>query len=500
VLVAAVTVVVATLVAVDGPGATRSAKAAAPGYAPRYHAISCPPRATPIDIQRDSSEQCGVLTVPENRARPNGHTIDLDVFRFPSVSPHPAADPIVQVGADFTSSEEPSNSDLRTYADSIYLAGRGFYGSNPYLRCTAVASDINAALGRPSRDPRNDHDVMRAVDACRARWVAAGIDLAAYTTAETADDVRDLALALHLPQINLLAARDLTIEARDIAGRYPGLIRSITLLDVVPPGQNRWNGAIDNANGALDRLAAECNSQPACSTKYPHLRQDMLDVFGSLQGTPDTFVEKNPFGAVPAQFRVVLDGDRVMQLIVSAMEGGNAGIIPAALTPGSGTAEGAANDALFTLTSPDVAWGALLSVYCSSEARTVSAAGLDSEAGAAPDLAYLANDPILRMCTHWITGPTNALDTTIEPGPVVAPTLIMIGGLDPSTSTAWAQQTARGFTHSRIVVLPRTGSLSFTAPEPCANHIRATFIAYPRQTGPTDTCQTDIPPLHFTGT
>ena len=57
----------------------------------------------------------------------------------------------MQVGAELIGTEEPSDTLLRMRADSIYLAGRGFYGSRPRLTCPEMSAEVNASLGRSTR-------------------------------------------------------------------------------------------------------------------------------------------------------------------------------------------------------------------------------------------------------------------------------------------------------------------------------------------------------------
>lgn len=181
-----------------------------------------------------------------------------------------------------------------------------------------------------------------------------------------------------------------------------------------------------------------------------------------------------------------------MQLVLDALSGGAAGLVPAAIATRDGQA--AAQDAVYDLTSPDVAWGALLSRDCGSEVRTVSAAALRVEANAAPRLAFLADDPILTLCAGWTTSPAH----TIAPGPVTAPTLIVIGALDPFTSSSWAQQTARSFGHATVVELPHSGNVSSTT-DSCVSRIRTDFLAHPLRPDPPDTCAHAIPSIRFAG-
>jgi hypothetical protein len=60
---------------------------------PRFVPAKCPTRPVPTTLPADA--RCGFLVVPENRAKPNGRTIDVTVGIVPAASRHPAPDPIV---------------------------------------------------------------------------------------------------------------------------------------------------------------------------------------------------------------------------------------------------------------------------------------------------------------------------------------------------------------------------------------------------------------------
>ncbi|MEV4193828.1 alpha/beta hydrolase, partial [Streptomyces toxytricini] len=82
------------------PGADATATPGAPiGTAARtvgdasYAPGACP--KTPEPIEELEGARCGTLTVPENRARPDGRKIKLGVAIVPAVSATPKPDPIV---------------------------------------------------------------------------------------------------------------------------------------------------------------------------------------------------------------------------------------------------------------------------------------------------------------------------------------------------------------------------------------------------------------------
>ena len=345
-----------------------------------------------------------------------------------------------------------------------------------------MSAENNASLGRVRHDPRNTTELLAAVRKCRARLTAQGIDLASYSAAERAADVRDLAFVLRIKRINLLAARTMTIEVREIAGRYPKLVRSVTLLDAVPPEANPWNGEVASAAGALDRLFGECLNDSACARTYPHLRQQLQTLYDLDNAKPLSFVEDDPWTTNRVRIPVLLDGYRVIELVLNALDRGAAGLVPAAIA--TKNAGAAAQFAASQLTVPDDAsWGALLSWNCIDLIGSVSFEGLSIEAKAAPQLAFLADDPFLDLCKTWKTPPT----CSSAPGPAGTPTLILIGALDPYTSLDWAQQTAVSFGHATIVQLPHTGAL-YSSSDPCVQRLRRNFLDDPTRPVPTDSC------------
>jgi hypothetical protein len=491
--VAALVAVIGIAVAIAHKGDSRAALAPPTAYRPAYRSTTCPPEIS----TGDASVQCGVLRVPENRALPHGRQIELGVYRFPARTKDPADDPVVQVGSVFRLAEPPGDAALRERNDSIYLSGRGFFGSNPRLTCPEVDNAANASLARPLRDPSNTTAFVQAAAHCRARWIARSVDLAMYSTAERADDVRDLALVLHLNRINIVAAGPAADDAREIAGRYPALVRSVTLFNVTPagPDENPWNGEITNAAAALDRFVGECTNDRACNLAYPHLRRRLVNVYNRLERTPQTFTVPDPTRP-HARVPILLDGDRAMQLAVLALdEPDSEALIPEALTnvrSGPAVAEFAADRLIL---NRDASWGALLSRVCIDEIGSVGRGGINLEAQATPLLAYLADDPLLDVCGAWKTPPAQSY----APPPGNTPTLVLEGDLEPFTSNDWAQEIARTFGRTTVVELPHLGRVA-TSSNPCVLRLRAGFLADPQRAIPTDACAREIPSIHFAGT
>jgi pimeloyl-ACP methyl ester carboxylesterase len=226
---------------------------------------------------------------------------------------------------------------------------------------------------------------------------------------------------------------------------------------------------------------------------YPDLRGQVDRVYASLQREPQVYTIHDPSDSTRSAV-VLLDGDRVMQVLLRALDDPTAlSLAPAAIAdPASGQA--AVDFAARSVLPPrDASWGALLSRACIDDAGSVGTAGLSVESEAAPEFAFVAEDPVLSACAVWGT-PTAR---TRVAGPARAPTLILQGDLDPFTSREFAQEAARTFGDAVVVTLPRVGRVASIS-NPCVADLRSRFLAHPTTLVRGD-CTRSIEPIPFAG-
>ena len=112
----------------------------------------------------------------------------------------------------------------------------------------------------------------------------------------------------------------------------------------------------------------------------------------------------------------------------------------------------------------------------------------------AKDIAFLADDPLLRACTAWDTRPTTS-DTA---SPASTPTLVLQGALDPFTSVAWTEATASSFGDATVMELPHLGAVASSG-NPCVIEARRRFLADPTRRIDPHACDKQIPPVDVTG-
>ncbi|MEV4897656.1 hypothetical protein AB0K48_50820, partial [Nonomuraea sp. NPDC055795] len=159
----------------------------------------CPKPPEPIEAL--ATARCGVLEVPENRARPGGRTIRLAVAAIPAASAEPVQDPVVFMsggpgGETFDDIPFLVSSGLNRDRELIVMAQRGNLYDQPNLACPELDSFYVQAVGLPAYAPQTGRLMLDAVRRCRDRLTADGTDLSAYNSTQNAagDDAR---LRLH---------------------------------------------------------------------------------------------------------------------------------------------------------------------------------------------------------------------------------------------------------------------------------------------------------------
>jgi len=154
--------------------------------------------------------EIGYMTVPENRSSP-GREIKVEVARVRrQASADPATPPIFFLpgGPGFPGVRAMLGWDslplivgmFTSVSDLVIVGQRGIGSSTPSLACESeIAADLSSNEARALIDAA----LVAAAASCRDKWLAEGVDLAAYSVLEAAADVRDIAAALDYPKISL---------------------------------------------------------------------------------------------------------------------------------------------------------------------------------------------------------------------------------------------------------------------------------------------------------
>ena len=403
------------------------------------HAQTAAPRFEPapcaVEVEPDERIDCGVLVVPENRGRADSRMIRLPVLIFRSRAETPANDPVIFLtggpGNSALSGQRSGRSNpFLELRDQVVLEPRGAKLAQPALECPEINALKGVITAERLRGVEADTRLTAAATACRATLVAGGADLNGYNSAEAADDIEALRVALGYDRVNLYALSYGTRLALTVARRHPGSVRAMVLDSVLPPEINYDEAATANTWRSLNAVFDNCAVDPACSAAWPDARED----FRAL-------VARGEIDAVTG-VGLALQDPRLIPLIPRAV-GSAADGRPEELAGWVARAQGPSG---FT-------WGLRLSVWCSEEAPFEAPERIEAQVAADRGLGGAdSRAASVAMCRAWNVAPAEAIENT----PVTSdiPTLIFAGEFDPSTPPDWGRRLLAQMPKATFVSMP----------------------------------------------
>ncbi|MET0782006.1 MAG: alpha/beta fold hydrolase [Microbacterium sp.] len=507
-LLATSTVLCALAVALLAPTAVYAAPAeprpSAPAPEDAFEEGDCP---VDVPLEDQWRVTCGVLTVPERRspeADPE-KTLLLPVVIIASRS-RTASDPVV-----FPTSGGPGGGSLGSlwyfldYAswagedrDIILVEQRGDTLAEPTLNCPELDTEhfvVDGALlaGEAARERRNEQ-----VEACRARLTEEGIDLGAYTSAESVADLADLRIALGYDRWNLYGVSYGSRLALTAMRDRPEGLRAVILDGVYPPQINRYEDTAAGFTAAVDTLLADCAADAECSEQYPDLEESLMELLARAAETPLSITVKNPADGSPLRLQVS-DADLVEGLFNAFYDADVVRVLPYVIDRlADGDIEAAAPLAQRNVDYADSATeGLALSIDCAEEApfnddERIAAALADDAILA----HYALSDGFREDCELWAV--TASPETENLPVSSAIPALLTTGGYDPVTPTAFAESTAETLAIHHIYTFPGQGhgAVWTNWVDDCAAGIAQQFLLDP-VTPPDASCIDAMEPTDF---
>jgi pimeloyl-ACP methyl ester carboxylesterase len=241
----------------------------------------------------------GEITVPENRARPQGRQIKLGFVRFPALHPG-TAPPIVYLaggpgGSGVEAARQPARfaifQALREVSDVIAFDQRGTGWSNEIPPCPTT-------LRLPQEQPTTRESLTAAVRAtassCATFWKEAGIDLGSYNTWENAADIEALRVALGVRKVSLWGISYGSHLALAVLKRYPDNIERVALVGIEGLDETVKLPALSDAFYA--RLQAAIASDPEAAKAYPDFIGTMRRVHARVAREPVRVIFKDSAG------------------------------------------------------------------------------------------------------------------------------------------------------------------------------------------------------------
>ncbi len=234
--------------------------------------------------------QAGQMTVPARYEDPDGPRLTLRFLRFPTRSESPEP-PIVYLAggpggsgiAAAAGSRWPLFDSLRDVADVIALDQRGTGPLAGLPRCTT-----GAVMPRdlPSTRENLSEALERQVRHCREFWEGEGVDLRAYHTPASADDLAALADALGVPTLNLWGVSYGTHLALATLRRHPDRVARAALVSAEGLDQTAKSPAAGDRFFA--RVQASIDEDPEARAAYPDVAAMMRRVLDRVATKPVT--------------------------------------------------------------------------------------------------------------------------------------------------------------------------------------------------------------------
>ena len=411
--------------------------------------------------------QCGTLTVPEDRSRPDGRRIDLFIGVLPANTLSPRPDPLVIIAggpgqaASTLASFARQLNEVRRTRDIVLVDQRGT-GRSAALGCKAFTPDDRAEF---------ELDPLPKARACLAELVARGVDPAQYTTTAWVADLEDVRDAMGYPALNLWGGSYGSRVALEYLRRHPARVRSVVLDGVAPPELRITLDVWTTRAAALDAVVASCRASATCSKAFDDPAATLAAIEKDLAGGKTVTVDDPRTGA-PLTFTFTIEHVvAALQPLLYAPE--LASLVPDLLALASQGDYGPLVAATLALTadlSEQMNAARHYSVTCAEDVPRVDRAGVPS-ALAGLRTATIA-ERILAVCDAWPRG-TMPADFG---SPVVSdvPALVLSGGLDPVTPPAYGAAVAKSLSRSRHVVAAGYGHI--VSPHACAPRLVAAFV------------------------
>ena len=448
-----------------------------------------------FDVPEGATVECGFVDVPEDRNGDPSDTVRLPVAVYRSTSDSPAPDPVIYLqGGPGSGSLEWSAGWYYWFVkpvletrDFVFFDQRGTGFSEPNLDCWEVKLRALQDLQGGVPDEVNVDRYLSALVTCRNRLRVNDVNLAAYTSTDSAADVNDIVTALgygHQPDglypVNLYGISYGTRLAQAVMRDFPEIVRSVVLDSVVPMDVSVYGELSTDA--LLQVLFDGCAADPACNDAYPDLQTVYYDLVEELDAEPVTVAMDAP--SVGHAITVTVNGARLMNAALWALRSPHMiRQMPRAICE--------ARDGNYTFLGyglglqrgvyDHISLGMMISVDCHDRAFSSSPEALDAliaeyRLHEALGDTSITGEEIVSFCDVWGAAPFDPRDG--EPLVSSIPTLILAGEYDSTTPPLFGKRVDEALTNSTYFEFPGEGH----APTPgndCAMGIALAFLDNP---------------------
>jgi pimeloyl-ACP methyl ester carboxylesterase len=278
-----------------------------------------------------------------------------------------------------------------------------------------------------------------------------------FTTSVAVRDLDRVREALGYERLHLYGASYGTRVAQHYLRRYPEHTGVVILDGVVPAGRPLGPRLAINAQIALDRTLARCESDPECARRFPDLSGQLRVLSARVAEAPIALTLAHPLTAEPVEYRLgPLELATALRLLSYAPE--SSALLPLLIDEAArGRPEPMALQSLMAAESiaGTLSLGMHNAVVCTEDLPWVVPGSVDRAALEATYLGTIQYDSLADLCEVW---PAGVMDPDLQ-APVRSdhPVLLLSGELDPVTPPAWAEEAMGGLSNSRHIVAPGQG-------------------------------------------
>lgn len=446
-------------------------------------------------VQPDNKAKtdCGWLIVPEDWKNSTAQKLRLPVVIYRPFNSDPSLQPVIYLsGGPGFPALGPNGEDNFGWRHSvnnifpgrtlIVFDQRGTGLSSPKLDChdgdgSMVWYPVSKSKGNFGDIPSRVH---AAYAACAARHLAAGRQLSAFNTLQSAADVDALRRTLKLNDVVLYGISYGTRLALTIMKLYPKNIHAAILDSGLPPqAEHSWvNSKVYAA--VLDRLFQACNQDERCASAYPDLRDQFLFALEKFAKEPAIVEITTLRSSEPLYARI--DHIMFLRLLHDLMN--KTAKLPALPQLISDVAQGKYMDLKLHIENlvdnnrgfPDnFDMGATIAVTCNDNADVVNRQPKVEDEKYYPylrDFAAFYSDTW--PCAKWPTKPGTGNRDVVNSE---IPSLLLAGGLDVATTVEQAEMAAETLSISHLFVFPANAHGQFA--DKCSWKIIDEFLLNP---------------------
>ena len=458
---------------------------------PRFEAAPCPVDEVPALAEADA--RCGFLVVPEKPGGRDGLLLRLAVAILPARSRTPAPDPVLYLhggpgGHALEAADRWLDSPLREDRELILLDQRGTGFSEPALCPDLSEQDARVAAGRHA--PGAEIAARKAVSLrCRDALLEAGIDLGAWNSTTSAQDVEGLRVALGIEQWNLLGVSYGTRLALAVMRAVePATLRSVILDSAYPPWAPGWDTRTPDFARALGAFFEACLRDEGCRRLHPGLEEDFRAALASFERDPVVTKLAESAGPGWPDTRFIVDPQDFAIIVHQFLYDTRAyGGLPAVIEKLSLRDPKAWRNVteIAALRATSLSRAVALAVECYDRASFQSREGQARHGAVDPLIQHVHTyfDAEYDICPEW--SPHRATPRELRPVRVDVPTLILAGRFDPITPPAWGERVSRTLPHASFLEFP-VGHGAYRS-HACPRSVVAAFVHDP-SAGPDARC------------